>query len=260
MTGRRGRRDRSEPTQRWERALVTGASAGIGAATVRRLAADGWAVHALARRADRLQALEAETGATAHSVDVTDLAAMERVLAEVQPDALVLNAGIGAGIESLEGASGGDIDRTISTNVTALLQTLRLALPGMRARHRGHLVLIGSVAGLYPTRSAIYGASKGAVHLMTWNLRLELRGSGIRVTEICPGRVATEFYDAAIADTERREALKQTGIRELEPDDIAGAIAYALSAPPHVNVSTIEIQPVEQAFGGVSFDPVEDRR
>ena len=242
-------------------ALVTGASSGIGAAVVRTLAGAGWQVHALARRAERLEALARETGCTPHAADVRDGAAMERLVAEVAPDLLVNNAGLGAGIAGLAGASREEVARTIETNVTAVLDLLRLTLPGMIARGRGHVVNIGSVAGLYPTISAVYGASKGAVRLMSQNLRLELRGTGVRVTEICPGRVTTEFYDASVPDPDTRARLKATGIRELSPGDIAEAILYAVSAPPHVNVSTIELQPLEQSFGGANFDAIdwEDR-
>jgi NADP-dependent 3-hydroxy acid dehydrogenase YdfG len=134
---------------------------------------------------------------------------------------------------------------------------LRLTIPGMIARRRGHIVNIGSIAGLYPTVSAVYGASKGAVRLMSQNLRIELRGTGIRVTEICPGRVTTEFYEASVPDPELSARLKQTGIRELSPDDVAGAVAYAVSAPAHVSVATIELHPVEQSYGGVSFDRID---
>ena len=242
-------------------ALVTGASSGIGAAVVRRLAANGWEVHALARRAARLEALADETGCVPHALDIRDGAALARLMAGLAPDLLVNNAGLGAGITGLVTASREDIARTIDTNVTAVLELTRLTLPGMIARGRGHVVNLGSVAGLYPLVSAVYGASKGAVRLMSQNLRLELRGTGIRVTEICPGRVATEFYDAAVVDPAARERIKNTGIREISPDDIAGAILYAVSAPAHVNVSTIELQPVEQTYGGAQFDPIdwEDR-
>lgn len=238
-------------------ALVTGASAGIGAAVVRALAADGWRVHALARRADRLQALAEQTGCTPHAVDVRDADALERVVAQAAPDLLVNNAGLGAAITGLAGASREEVAQTIDTNVTAVLELLRLALPGMIARKRGHVVNIGSVAGMYPAVSAVYGASKGAVRLMSQNLRLELRGTGVRVTEICPGRVATEFYDASVPDPATRERIKTTGIRELTPDDIAAAILYAVSTPAHVNVQTIELQPVEQSFGGAQFHPID---
>ncbi|MHA1530026.1 MAG: SDR family oxidoreductase [Alphaproteobacteria bacterium] len=238
-------------------ALVTGASSGIGAAVVRSLAANGWQVHALARRAARLQTLADETGCTPHALDIRDGAALERLMAGLAPDLLVNNAGLGAGITGLASATSDEVAQTIDTNVTAVLELLRLTLPGMIARRRGHVVNLGSVAGLYPTVSAVYGASKGAVRLMSQNLRLELRGTGVRVTEICPGRVSTEFYDAAVPDPAARERIKTTGIRELDPGDVAEAILYAVSAPAHVNVSTIELQPVEQTFGGVGLDPID---
>ena len=238
-------------------ALVTGASSGIGAAVVRKLAANGWQVHALARRAARLEALAGETGCVPHALDIRDGAALERLMAGLAPDLLVNNAGLGAGITGLATASRDEVARTIDTNVTAVLELTRLTLPGMIARRRGHVVNLGSVAGLYPLVSAVYGASKGAVRLLSQNLRLELRGTGVRVTEICPGRVTSEFYDAAVPDPAARDRIKTTGIRELSPDDIAEAILYAVSTPAHVNVSTIELQPVEQTFGGVQFDPID---
>ena len=237
--------------------LVTGASSGIGEATARRLAADGWEVHALARRAERLEALAAETGATVHVADVTDTELIEELIPWIEVDALVSNAGIGSGIEGLLTASATDVERAVSTNVTATLQLIRLALPGMQERGRGHIVNIGSTAGIHVYASALYGATKAAVRMLSRDLRLELRGSGIRVSEICPGRVATEFYDTALPDPERRALVKATGIRELRPEDVADAIAYALGAPEHVNVSTIELQPLEQTFGGTSFDPLD---
>ncbi|HSF96666.1 MAG TPA: SDR family oxidoreductase [Thermohalobaculum sp.] len=238
-------------------ALITGASSGIGTAVVHALAAGGWQVHALARRADRLQALADRTGCIPQVADVRDSEALARVVAAAAPDLLVNNAGLGAGIAGLAGATREEVARTIDTNVTAVLELLRLTLPGMIARRRGHVVNIGSVAGMYPLVSAVYGASKGAVRLMSQNLRLELRGTGVRVTEICPGRVSTEFYDAAVPDPATRERMKTTGIRELSPADIAAAILYAVSTPDHVNVQTIELQPVEQSFGGVQFDPID---
>jgi NADP-dependent 3-hydroxy acid dehydrogenase YdfG len=238
-------------------ALVTGASSGIGAAVVRSLAANGWQVHALARRAARLEALAGETGCVPHALDIRDGAALERLMAGLAPDLLVNNAGLGAGITGLVAATREEVAQTIDTNVTAVLELLRLTLPGMIARRRGHVVNLGSVAGLYPLVSAVYGASKGAVRLMSQNLRLELRGTGVRVTEICPGRVSTEFYDAAVPDPATRDRIKTTGIRELDPDDVAEAILYAVSVPSHVNVSTIELQPVEQTFGGVGLDPID---
>ena len=239
-------------------ALVTGASSGIGEACVRRLVAAGWQVHALARRADRLEALAEETGATVHPADITDTGLLEELVPWIEADALISNAGVGSGIEGLREANAADIERAVATNVTAVLQMIRLAVPGMQDRGGGHLVNIGSVAGIYPYRSAVYGATKAAMRMMSWNLRIELRGTGIRVTEICPARVETEFYDAAVPDPERRAVFKASGIHELSPDDVADAILYSLHAPRHVNISTIELQPLEQSYGGVSFDPLAE--
>ena len=236
-------------------ALVTGASSGIGAACVRVLREAGLEVWALARRADRLEALAAETGCTPVVADMQDGAALEAALAGISPDVLVNNAGLGAGITGLATASREDLERTIGTNVTALLDITRLVLPGMTARGRGHIVNIGSVAGLYPINSVVYGGSKGAVHLISQNLRLELKGTGIRVTEICPGRVATEFMSVAVPEGAAFPA--KTPITEMTAEDIAAAVAYAVAAPPHVNVSTIELQPTEQTFGGLTFDPLD---
>lgn len=235
-------------------AVVTGASAGIGAATVHALSAAGATVHAVARRAERLDKLAKATKCVTHVCDVTEPRPRESLIDRVQPDILVNNAGIGAGFEGLIDAEPSDIERTITTNVTSVLHLLHGFLPGMIARGGGHIVTIGSVAGVYPTVSAIYGASKGAMRMMDQNLRLELRGTGIRVTEIQPGRVATEFYDAAIPEKEIRDRYKITGIEELTADDVAGAILYAVSVPSHVNVSAIELQPTQQLFGGVAFD------
>ena len=236
-------------------ALVTGASAGIGRAAVRALAAAGLAVTAVARRADRLEALARETGAVPLALDLTDTDALYAALAPLEIDVLVANAGLGRGMGDFLAAGRGDIDLTVDTNVSAFLHTLRAVLPGMRERRRGHVVTIGSVAGLYPLRSPIYGASKGAVRLASQNLRLDLAGSGVRVTEICPGRVVTEFLAGAVGEEKARETYG--AFAELEPEDIADAIVYAVGAPWRVNVSTVEIVPTEQAFGGVRIDPVE---
>ena len=236
-------------------ALVTGASAGIGAAAARALAGAGLAVTAAARRADRLEALARETGATPLPLDLRDTDALYAALEPLEVDVLVANAGLGRGMDDFLAAGRSDIDLTVETNVTAFLHTLRAVLPGMRARGRGHVVAIGSVAGLYPIRSPIYGASKGAVRLASQNLRLDLAGSGVRVTEICPGRVVTEFLAGAAGAEEARRTYG--AFAELRPEDIADAILYAVRAPWRVNVSTVEIAPTEQAFGGIRITPVE---
>ncbi len=236
-------------------ALVTGASSGIGAAVVRALCANGLTVHAAARRTDRLDALAEATGSTAHAIDLRDRRAVYDALAGLQVDVLVNNAGLGRGFLAFYSVDPDDIDTTVETNVSAALHVLRAVTPGMVQRRRGHIVNVGSVAGLYPINSAIYGASKGAVHLMSQNLRIELSGTGVRVTEICPGRVRTEFFETAVDDPEVRRGLFK-GFQPLESEDIAAAITYALDAPWHVNVGMIELTPTEQHLGGITTAPV----
>ncbi len=239
-------------------ALVTGASSGIGAATATRLRAAGYTVHALARRADRLEALASNTGCVPHVLDVREHQQLVELAESIGPvDVLVNNAGLARMDARLADTPIEDLVTTVDTNVTAAMVAARAVLPAMIERKRGHIVNIGSMAGLYPVAAASYGASKGAVHLLSLNLRLELTGTGVRVTEINPGRVSTEFYDVAVTDPERRSTLKDSGVDEVTADEVADAIMYAVSVPRHVNINRIELQPTEQTYGGSQFDQVD---
>jgi NADP-dependent 3-hydroxy acid dehydrogenase YdfG len=246
-------------------AVVTGGASGIGRATAESLARVGASVALLDINAEGAKAVAAEIkakGGKAVGVtcDTTSEASVAAARKEVEAalggaDILVNNAGSGRGILGLLGAAPEDIDQTLGTNVVAAMHVVRAVVPGMAERKRGHLVNIGSVAGLYPLSSAVYGGSKGAIRLMNQNLRVELKGSGVRVTEVCPGRVATEIFDRAIDDPERLATAKDTGIEELTAQDIADAILFVLDTPWRVNVTSIEIAPNEQAYGGMSFAP-----
>ena len=246
------------PLGDYKTALVTGASSGIGEATVRALSGRGIKIYALARREERLKALADETGCLPMALDLRDRDAIYERLGALDVDIIVGNAGTARGMSGLLEASPDDIDTTIGTNVQGLLHVLRAVLPGMVERKRGHVVNIGSVAGLYPLNSVIYGSSKGAVHLLNQNLRIELKGSGVRCTEICPGRVETEIFDASFDDKDKAEAMKNPGIEQLKAEDIADAIIFALDAPWRMNVNLIEIQPTEQIFGGITMAPGPD--
>jgi 3-hydroxy acid dehydrogenase/malonic semialdehyde reductase len=138
------------------------------------------------------------------------------------------------------------------------LHATKAVLPGMTERGRGHIVNIGSMAGLYPLSAALYGATKAAIHRLSTNLRLELRGTGVRVTEICPGRVMSEFYDVAIDDPVRRAELLDTGIDEITADDVAELIRYVVQSPARMNINRIEVQPTEQSYGGSQFVETKD--
>lgn len=239
-------------------ALVTGASSGIGEATVRALRSRGVSVIAAARRLDRLESLAQETGCVALELDVRDRAAVAALETAQEIDILVNNAGLGRGMDSLATATISDIERTIDTNVTAAIHVIRAVLPGMLERKSGHIVNMSSTAALYPAPFALYGASKAAIHMLSRDLRQELMGSGIRVSEINPGRVATEFYEVAIDDPDIREQALNPGIAELTPDDVAASIVHVLDAPKHVSINQLEIVPTEQTYGGYQFTPFTD--
>ena len=229
--------------------LVTGASSGIGYATVEKLAKRGFNVYALARRKEKLNKLSEITNCKILCMDLLDTKKIES-LKNIKIDILVNNAGLGRGFDKIFKTKSSDIDVTIDTNVKALLHLLRVILPGMVKRKKGHIINIGSIAGLYPLSSSVYGGSKGALHLINQNLRIELLGTGIKATEINPGRVATEFFDVAF-DNEKDKVKMKTGFKLLTSNDIADTILYIIETPDHVNISMVEITPTEQVPGGV---------
>ena len=236
----------------YESALVTGASSGIGAAVVRALAASGLTVHAVARRADRLAALAEETGCQAHAFDATDTEALTRLLDGLAIDVLVNNVATGLGFgDRVSEVDPAVIDKAIATNLTVALHACRLVLPGMIARGSGHLVTVGSISGIYPIRQALYGATKGGLHVLHQTLRVELLGTGVRATEICPGSTYTEFVDDAFPDDPAAKAAFLESCRLLDPEDVADAVLYAVARPAHVNVGTIELTPTGEVPGGI---------
>ena len=239
-----------------KRAVVTGASSGIGAATVRRFAENGWSVVAVARRADRLAALAAETGAHTIVCDVTDegqVAAMAReVAATGGADALVNNAGGALGADALELASNDDWRWMFEVNVIGLRTVTAALLPVLREAAAVHgwasILNLTSTAGLdaYPGGGG-YNAAKYAAHAVTEVLRLELGGEPIRVMELAPGLVHTEEFtlnrlrgDAALAEK------PYENVRPLSAEDVARVLVGAFEQPPHVNQDLIVLRPVAQ--------------
>jgi NADP-dependent 3-hydroxy acid dehydrogenase YdfG len=240
------------PFADYRTALVTGASSGIGAAVVRRFRREGLVVHALARSAGALAALAAETGCIAHAIDVSDLAAITALTAAIETDILVNNAGVDRPRKFLE-AEAADIDLLVDVNLRAVLHLCRLVVPGMAARDRGHVVNISSIAGAYNFGgNSTYHATKAAVSMLSRQLRIDTFGKRVRVTEICPGRVATEIFAHVHGDTPETRAKFLDGYELPEAADIAEAIAFAVAAPIAVNVGHIEITPTLQVPGGLS--------
>jgi 3-hydroxy acid dehydrogenase/malonic semialdehyde reductase len=237
--------------------FVTGASAGFGAATVRRFAAKGARVVATARRGDRLEALAREFGDNILplALDVQDRAAVERAVADLPSvfaaiDCVVNNAGLALGLEAAPQADLANWDRMIDTNCKGLVTVTRAILPGMVARGAGHVVNLGSIAGSYPYPGGnVYGATKAFVHQFSLNLRSDLHGTGVRVTCIEPGLCGgTEFSEVRFAGDKDKAAKVYAGMQPLTADDIAEAVDWATSQPSHVNVNTIELMPVAQSF------------
>jgi len=241
----------------YKTALVTGASSGIGEATVKALSGRGIRVYAAARRKDKLDDLANQTGCIPVVLNVRDKDSIYSTLEKFEIDILVNNAGLGLGFEALFEANPDDIQTTLETNVIGATHVIRAVGAGMVKRNRGHVINIGSVAGLYPINSSIYGSSKGAIHSMSQNLRIELKGTRIRVTEICPGRVATNFFNIAVNDR-KKSAQAFEGFEALESEDIADAIIYAVDTPWRVNIGTIELSPTEQTFGGMEIIPAPE--
>lgn len=236
----------------YKTALVTGASSGIGAAVVERLSREGVQVHALARSADALAKLAERTGCIPHAIDVTDLDGITALTSEIAFDILVNNAGVDRPGSLLKADAQG-IDLLVDVNLRAVLHLCRLMLPGMVARDRGHIVNISSIAGAYNFGgNSTYHATKAAVHMLSRQLRIDAYGKRVRVTEICPGRVATDIFAHVHGDSAETYERFVKGFELPQATDIADAIAFAIAAPVAVNIGHMEITPTLQVPGGLS--------
>lgn len=237
-------------------AVVTGASSGIGAATARRLASEGFEVWAAARRADRLAELAAGTaGISPIALDVTDPDSVAALAARAATEpagiaVLVNNAGGAIGLEPVAEADPADWLAMYQSNVLGALRVTQALLPALEAGAGGHLLLTGSIAGhgVYPGGGG-YSAAKYAARAMMETLRLELNGRPIRVSEIAPGMVATEEFSLVRfrGDAERAAKVYQGVAEPLTADDVADVIAFVLTRPAHVNLDLVVVKPLAQA-------------
>ncbi|MCH3974767.1 MAG: SDR family oxidoreductase [Bifidobacterium tibiigranuli] len=239
-------------------ALVTGASSGMGNATVSRFTERGLTVHAVARDAKRLGQLAEETGAIPHVLDLADTDAIEREFTGMQIDILVNHAGVSRPGNILD-ATRQDLENMVNINLGAILQLVRILLPGMVERDLGHIVNTSSIAGLYNFFGHTgYHATKAAVHQLSRQLRNDTVGKRIRVTEICPGRVETEIFARNVGGSPQAiEAARKEyfdGYESLTTDDIVNAIDFAIDSPRRMNVGLMEIMPTFQVPGGLTFN------
>lgn len=239
--------------------FVTGATAGFGTAITHRYLREGHTVIATGRRAERLAALAAEcAGLPLHTavLDVRDKAAIDAVLAALPEafraiDVLVNNAGLALGVAPAQAASLADWETMVDTNIKGLMYMTHAVLPGMLARGRGHLFNLGSVAGHYPYPGGnVYGGTKAFVRQFTLNLRADLAGTPIRVTDVAPGLCSgTEFSTVRFHGDADKAAAVYANTLALTADDIAETVFWASTLPAHVNVNFLELMPVTQGCG-----------
>jgi 3-hydroxy acid dehydrogenase/malonic semialdehyde reductase len=235
--------------------FISGASSGIGAATARAFALSGAHLVLAARRVERLHTLAAELTVPAHVIplDVRDRGAVHGAVAAIPAafaaiDVLVNNAGLSRGFEPLHEGMEDDWDEMIDTNVKGLLYVTRAVLPGMVARGRGHVINVGSVAGHETyARGNVYCASKAAVRALNKGMRLDLLGTGIRVSSVNPGLVPTEFSEVRFHGDRTRAATVYENTRPLCAADVAETIVWCASQPEWVNVEEVLLMPTDQA-------------
>jgi 3-hydroxy acid dehydrogenase/malonic semialdehyde reductase len=241
--------------------LVTGATSGFGEATARRLVRDGYRVIATGRRTERLDALRQELGAALlpFALDVTEAPAVAALPGSLPEgwrtvDVLVNNAGLALGLSPAQTADLAQWDKMVATNIVGLMHVTRALLPGMVERNRGHVVNLGSTAGRYPYPGGhVYGGTKAFVEQFTLNLKADLVGTSVRVTNIEPGLCGgTEFSKVRFGDDEKAAAVYR-GTEPLTAEDIAETVAWVIGLPRHVNINRVEMMPTCQAPGPLAI-------
>lgn len=231
--------------------FITGATAGFGMACAKLFVQSGARVVATGRRQERLDALKKALGdsVTTLTLDVRDRAAVVSAVAGLDIDILINNAGLALGLNSLESQSADDLQQMVDTNIMGVIHCTHALLPGMIEKKSGHIVNLSSIAGTYPYPGGnVYGATKAFVTQFSLNLRADLLGKNIRITNIEPGMCDTEFSTVRFAGDKGKADAVYAGMQPLTADDIANTILWTLTQPAHVNINRVEIMPVQQAF------------
>jgi NADP-dependent 3-hydroxy acid dehydrogenase YdfG len=239
---------------RYRTAVVTGASRGIGAAIVRQLCISGIDVYAVARSAEALSELARETGCRPFALDISHRHAVISALSGVAADILINNASALVRSTASWEAAPDDIDALMEVNIKGTLNCLAATVPGMKGRGLGHIVNLSSMAAAWPIPGVpVYAMTKAAIRNLSQTLRLDLHGTGVRVSDISPGRVETGAHLALLEDREAGRKRFYEGFDSLHPHDVAEAVMFVLGAPQRMDVSYMEIVPTDQSYGGSQF-------
>jgi len=244
----------------YKKALITGSAEGIGYSILTKLLKNNIEVIAVDKNREKLKKISKDFKnykIDTIILDLTNTNQLYKKLSNIKTDILINNAGIGRGVGGLLNSTKKDIEISNRLNVEAHLHVLKAIVPNMIKQRKGHIILMGSLAGLYPVDSAIYGGQKGAIHRIAQSMRIELSGSRVKLTEICPGRTKTNFGNVAFDDKKIAKKF-MSGFTLLEPEDISDAVMFALSTRWRSNISLIEISGTEQSPGGVPIFPVKD--
>ena len=245
--------------------FITGATSGCGEACARRFAAAGWALVLTGRRAERLQALADELGAQTEVlpliVDVRDRVAMQQAIEQLPSTfnrlrGLINNAGLALGTTPAQQCSLDDWETMVDTNIKGLLYSTRLLLPRLIAHGAGAgIVNLGSIAGNWPyPGSHVYGASKAFVRQFSLNLRCDLQGTGVRVTNLEPGLCESEFSQVRFSGDQSKYDALYAGAQAIQPADIAETIFWLLNQPAHININSLELMPVSQSWSNFAIE------
>ena len=243
--------------KRYKTALISGAASGIGLSILKKLSKNNLKIYALDKNKNKLIKICKETNSIPIHLDLSDVDLLYSKLSKLNVDILVSNAGIGNGIMGLLKSSKKDILNSKKINFESVLHLLKILVPKMVKKRNGHIFLIGSIAGLYPTDSVIYSSQKTAIHKIAQSLRIELSGSRVKVTEICPGRTKTSFGNKIFSNKKLQKNFMNS-FQVLEPEDISNAVYFSLNTKWKTNISLIEILPTEQSPGGIPIFPVKD--
>lgn len=234
--------------------LITGATSGFGRACAKRFAEEGWKLILSGRRENRLENLKTELGDAIIAtivLDVRDRAAVTASLQALPPtDVLLNNAGLALGLEPAWETAIEDWETMIDTNIKGVIYCTRAILPGMVERNRGHIINIGSTAGSWPYPGGnVYGATKAFVQQFSRNLRADLLGTAVRVTNLAPGMAESEFSQVRFKGDAGAAENVYRGTRPLRPEDIAEIVYFAASLPAHVNINSLEVMSIDQSWG-----------